>query len=133
MNRTKYQKAKQLFLSWLTKTILVIGLFTFSEHASECRTFNAERTKTELNEKRKFSSKRTVNFKKHFNACTNYVVNPTSRNDNFISFLCYQQNWVAVKLKDNSELFQAIERNEDFLIFHLSDNSDDSHINPVRG
>ena len=133
MNRTKYQKARQLFLSWLIKTILVIGLFSFSGPPAEYKTQNNEPTKNELNEKRKFNSKRTVNFKKHFNACTNYVVNPTSRNDNFISFLCYQQNWVAVKLKDNSELFQAIERNEDFLIFHLSDNSDDSHINPVRG
>jgi hypothetical protein len=133
MNRMKFQNAKHLFLSWSTKTILVIGLFTFSGHASECRTFNAERTKTELNEKRKFSSKRTVNFKKHSHSCTNYVVNPSDQNDKFALFLCYQKNGVAAKLKYNLELFQARERKVDFLIFHLSDNSDDPHYNPIRG
>jgi hypothetical protein len=133
MTRTTYQKARQLFLRWLTKTILVIGLFTFSGHVAECRTFNPEPTKTELNEKRKFSSKKTVNFKNHSHSCTNYVVNPTDRNDKFALFLCYQKNGVAVKLKYNSELFHARERKVDFLIFHLSDNSDDSHINPIRG
>ena len=133
MNRTKYQKARQLFLSWLIKTILVIGLFSFSGPPAEYKTQNNEPTKTELNEKRKFNSKRTVNFKKHSHACNNCIVNPKSRNDKFALFLCYHENGVAVKLKNNLELFQTRERNKDFLMFYFTDNSEDSHINQIRG
>ena len=132
MKRSKDVITKNGLLKWLTKTVLVLGLTTFSGHVSEFRLYNSEPIKTELNEVRKVSSKRTVNFKQVFAGLNFSVLHSTSRTDIFTSLLLYQENRIAIKLKSN---FKQLPTNEQtgFLIYYSSDSSEEFNTNPLKG
>ena len=132
MKRTKDVITKNRLLKWLTKTVLVLGLITFSGHVSEFRLYNSEPTKTELNEVRRVSSKRTVNFKQIFDGLSFSVLHSTSRTDIYTSLLSYQKNRITVKLKSNFEE-QPTNEQTGFLIYYSTDSSEEFNTSPLKG
>lgn len=128
MKKNKDVIAKSAILKWVTKAILVLGLITFSGNASEFRHYNSEPTKTELNDVRWVSSKRTVSFKKILDR-RNYS---TSSPSNFISCLLHQDNSIAVKLKINfKELPTDVQ--DGFLIYYATHSSEEFDTDQLRG
>ena len=115
-------------LKWLTKTILVLGLITFSGCVSEFRSYASTTTWTELNEVRRIRSTRTASLNEVSHGF-NYSI---SRTDNFISYRCHQDNSITVKLKI---YFQVRTTNQrvGFLIFYSTNSSEEFDNNLLRG
>lgn len=130
MKNPKTVITKSSLLKWLTRTVLVLGLITFSGLATEVRLTNAEPTKTELSEVRKGRSKRTVSFKRAFRE-----FNPShlkNRLTDLIVLLSYQENRVDVQLKRNFKKHPPQER-DGFLRYYSTSNSEEWPANNILG
>lgn len=132
MKGTKDSIVKNGPLKWLTRTVLVFGLIAFQGHVSEFRLHNSEPAKTELNDVRRASCKRTVSFQKTFEDLNGSLLYLTSRTELFTSLLLHQENKIAVKLKSNLEE-QPINEQAGFLIHYSTDSSEEFGTNHLKG
>jgi len=117
-------------LKWLTRTVLVFGLIAFQGHVSEFRLHNSEPTKTELNDHRRISFKRTVNYQKTFQDLSGSLL--TSRTELFASLLLHQENKIAVKLRSILEE-QPTNEQAGFLIHYSTDRSEEFCTSHLKG
>ena len=120
-------------LKWLTTTILLFGLITFSGYVSESRHYNAGSTKTELNEAGRVSFKRTVYLKKASNGLSYSLFHSTRRTENFSSALFHQKTRITVKLKNNLKERPTKERKKSFLLYYSFDCSEGPGTIRLRG
>jgi hypothetical protein len=132
MKRNKDISKQKGLLKWLMKTILVAGLFTFSGHVSAVRPYTFEPTKTEVNEARRVSSKRTVTFIKVVDALACPILQSPLPPANFTFFLRYQENRIAAKLKDNVKE-PPTDEHDGFLLYYSIERSEEFHVNRIRG
>lgn len=134
MGKTLDVISKNSLLKWLIKATLVFGLITFSGHISDFK-YNPERTKTELRETSRTSSKRTVCFKKIWDGLScPFLQTSSSQTDNFTSCLFQYEINIKVKLKSNiQELTTITNQDKNFLIHYSIDNSEASETDIPRG
>jgi hypothetical protein len=134
MKKAKDVTRSGAMLKWLTTTILVLGIITFSGHAAALKPYNSELVKVELSEARKVSSKKIVHFKKARadEKCSRLI--PESRAKNVISFLSHKEKKVAITLKSHSKKLGARnEQGKGFLIHFSTNNSEEFESIPPRG
>lgn len=133
MNNTKNVITKNGLLKWLMKTILVLGLITFSGHVSEARLHNSESTKTELSEVRRISSKKTVYFKTVFSGLNSSRLHLTVQAEKFTTSLLHQDNWINVKLKSNFKAQPPKELVMGYILYYSTESSEEFDTNQLRG
>lgn len=88
-------------LKWLTHTILVVGLLTFSGQVSESSIPGSQPVKTELSEERSVRYKKTASLK----AFLHSLSTQTNCTKNFIFSLVNQHKKITVQFKTNVEKF----------------------------
>lgn len=86
-------------LKWLTHTILIAGLLAFSGQVSEFSIPGSQPAKTELNEERSVSYKKTISLKAFLHSLSTQA----NCTENFIYSLVDQHKKITVQFKNNIE------------------------------
>ncbi len=115
-------------LKWLTHTILIVGLLTFSGLVSESSIPGSQPAKTELNEARSVRHKKTVSLKA-------FLHSPSAQKnctENFIYSLVDQNKKITVQFKTNPEKLTP-KPAKVFLVHHSPDYSKEHDSSQLRG
>lgn len=115
-------------LKWLTHTILIVGLLTFSGPVSEFSIPGSQPAKTELSEARSVRYKKTVSLKAFLHSPSAQ----TNCTENFIYSLVDQNKKITVQFKINLEKLTPKPANV-FLVHHSPDYSKEHDSNQLRG
>ncbi len=133
MKRTKNVITKNGILKWLAKTILVLGIITFSGYVSEVRFNNTASPKTELKEVRRVSSKKTVYFKTACSELNASILKLYNSPENFTSFLLHQASLINVQFQSNFIAQSSKERTKGYLIYYRTHSPEEFDIKQPRG
>lgn len=118
-------------LKWIGKSILFVGLITFSGLIPESGISNAEPTQTEICEVRSTFLKKTFSLKKVFSKAQDSLLSTNSK-INFAYFLYHQKNIIALKLEGTSKELPTFEI-EGFLRYYSTSKSEEFHIDQQKG
>lgn len=115
-------------LKWLTHTILIVGLLTFSAPVSEFRILGSQPVKTELNEERSVRYKKTASLKAFLHSLSTQA----NCTENFIYSLVDQHKKITVQFKNNIEKFTT-KQSQGFLIYHALNYSKEHDSSQLMG
>ncbi len=115
-------------LKWLTHTILIAGLLAFSGPVSESSIPESQPAKTELNEERSVSYKKTISLKAFLHSLSTQA----NCTENFIHSLVDQHKKITVQLKNNAEKFTP-KPVKGFLVHHAFDYSKEHDPSQLMG
>jgi hypothetical protein len=118
-------------LKWLGKSILFVGLITFSGLIPESGISSAEPTQTEICEARSTFLKKTFSLEKVFSKSLDLLL-PSNSKINIAYFLYHQKNIIALKLEGTSKELPTFEM-EGFLIYYATSKSEEFHIEQQKG
>lgn len=120
--------AQLRLLKWLTHTILLAGLLTFSAPVSEFSIHGSQPIKTELNEERSTRCKKTVSLKAFLRSLSTQAI----CTDRFIFSLLEKNRKITVQFKTNPETLTPTPA-KDFLVHHSSDYSKEHDLIQLKG
>ena len=115
-------------LKWLTHTILIVALLTFSGPVSEFSIPGSQPAKTELSEARSVRYKKTASLK----AFLHSLSTQTNRTENFIYSLVDQNKKITVQFKTNLEKLTP-KPVKGFLVHHQFDYSKEHDSSQLKG
>lgn len=115
-------------LKWLTHTILIAGLLAFSGQVSEFSIPGSQPAKTELNEERSVSYKKTISLKAFLHSLSTQA----NCTENFIYSLVDQHKKITIQLKNNIEKFTT-KQSQGFLIYHALNYSKEHDSSQLMG
>ncbi|NBW35805.1 MAG: hypothetical protein EBR30_12450 [Cytophagia bacterium] len=118
-------------LNYVGKSILFVGLITFSGLIPESSISNAQPTQTELSEARSAFLKKTFSLEKVFGFSVDLVL-PSNSKINFTYCLHHYRNKIALKLVGTSKELPTFER-EGFLIYYATSQSAEFHTDQQKG
>lgn len=118
-------------LNWVGKSILFVGLITFSGLIPESSISNAQPNQTELSEARTAFLKKTFSLEKVFSLSVDLVL-PSNSKINFTYCLHHYRNKIAIKLVGTSKELPTFER-EGFLIYYATSQSEEFHTDQQKG